>query len=109
MAEPYHLAARFPSKSKAGAVYFPLQQMIFAVQNECDLSIYRIKLENVWHVIVVGERPPDNLHQRIEAALTSGVLVNLRADVLTYLLSRREEMTHIAPWVERHSDSGEDE
>ncbi len=60
------------------------------------------------HVVVVGEVPPVYLHQRIEAALTSGVIVNLREDVLRYLLSRREEMTQLAPWVERHYNHGED-
>lgn len=83
---PYYLAARFPNEKKAGETYFPLQQMIFVAKDECDLSVYRFRLENVWHVVVVGEQPPNELHLRIEAKLTSGTLVSLKQDALDYLL-----------------------
>ena len=102
MENPYYQAARFDTKAKAGGVYTPLQQIVF--DEDCDLSVYRLKITEGWHVVVLGERPNDALSQRIEALLTQGTLVTLRPDVLGYLQSRRAQATQIAPWVERHLD-----
>ena len=102
MENPYYQAARFMNKAKAGQVYTPLQQMVF--KEACDLSVYRLKITEGWHVVVLGERPNNQLRQRIEALLTNGTLVTLRPDVLAYLQSRRAQATQIAPWVERHLD-----
>jgi hypothetical protein len=107
---PYYQAARFPNQQKAGEVYFPLQQMIFEARELCDLSVYRFKFkgEHVWHVVVVGVKPPIALHERIEAALTRGVLVSLKKDVLDYLSNRRIQASQIGPWVEVHYDNPEE-
>ena len=105
---PYYQSARFPTEEKAGAVYFPLQQIIFEEQNECDLSAYRFKITEGWHVVVLGEKPPEALHLRIEALLTNGELVSIRDDVLHYLQQRRAQATQIAPWVEGHYDHSEE-
>jgi len=107
MANPYYLAARFPGKAEAGVVYLPLQEMVFAAKDDCDLSVFRLAVSGVWHVVVLGEKPPEELHLRIEAQLTNGVLVSLRADVLRYLQDRRVQATQLGPWVEGHYDHGE--
>ena len=109
MENPYYQAARFDNKAKAGGVYTPLQQMIFEEQEQCDLSAYRIKITEGWHVVVVGERPPESLHLRIETLLSHGTIVTLRPDVLGYLQARRAQASHIAPWVEVHYDHPEEE
>ncbi len=109
MDTPYYQAARFPNKQKAGAVYFPLQQMIFEAKDECDLSVYRFKHEGVWYVVVLGEQPSSSLHVQIEAKLTSGVLVSLSKDVLAYLQDRRARATLLGPWVEGHYHDSEEE
>jgi hypothetical protein len=109
VADPYYQAARFQSKQKAGAVYFPLQQYVFEVKDICDVSVYRFKHEGTWYVVVIGERPPDNIHVALEAQLTNGTLVTLDAEVLTYLLNRRSEAIQLGPWVERHYHISEDE
>ena len=110
MGTPYYLAARFPNEQKAGATYFPLQQMIFVAKDECDLSVYRFKdtQNSTWYVVVIGDQPPQGLHLRIEAALTSGVLVSLRQDALDYLLERRARATLLGPWVEGHYPNPEE-
>ena len=102
MENPYYQAARFPDKEKAGATYFTIQLIIFEAQDDCDLSAYRVRLEGMWHVVVLGEKPPDKLHVRIEAELTNGVLVTIREDALAYLLDRRAEAIQLGPWVEGH-------
>ena len=109
MANPYYLAARFPGIAEAGVVYFPLQQMVFEAKDDCDLSVYRVRHEGVWLVVVLGEQPPEELHLRIEAKLTNGVLVSLRADVVRYLQDRRAHATQLGSWVEGHYDHGEEE
>jgi hypothetical protein len=106
---PYYVAARFPNKQKAGDVYFPLQQYIFAVKDECDLSVYRFKHKGTWYVVVIGEKPPDSLHTVIEAKLTNGILTTVDADVLSYLMQRRSEAIQLGPWVEGHYQHEEDE
>ena len=83
-------------------MYFPLQEMVFAAHDDCDLSVYRIRHEGVWLVVVLGEPPPDELHMRIEAKLTNGTLVTLREDVLRFLQARRAQVSPLAPWVELH-------
>ena len=76
----------------------------------CDLSAYRIRIEGVWHVVVLGEKPPDALHVRIEAELTNGgVLVSVREDVLRFLRNRREEASELGSWVEGHYEHPEEE
>ena len=108
---PYYQAARFPNKAAAGAVYIPLQTLVFEEQNECELSVYRLKITQGWHVVVLGETPDDTLHQQIEALLSKGTIVNLhheRPDVIDYLQSRRAQARHIAPWVEGHYQHSEE-
>jgi len=107
----YCQAARFASKKAAGEAYLPIQALIFDERNNCDLSAYRIKLNEGWHVIVLGEQPADAINQRIELLLTKGVLVNLRAirpDAFLFLLNRRAEANKIAPWVELHRETPEE-
>jgi hypothetical protein len=102
---PYYQAARFSTKEQAGAVYF------FEAKDDCDLSAYRIHITEGWHVVVVGEQPPEALHVQMEALLTQGTLVSLstRPDVLEYLHQRRVQATTLAPWVEAHYDHQEEE
>jgi len=108
LAYPFYQAARFPSKEAAGSIYFPLQQMVFAAHEDCDLSVYRIRHEGVWLVVVLGEPPPKALHLRIEAELTKGILVTLREDVLRFLQARRSQVAPFAPWVELHHHEEEE-
>lgn len=102
MENPYYQAARFTGLDKAGVSYFRLQQMVFEAQDDVDLSVYRLKLADVWHVVVLGEKPPEEFHIRIEAELTNGTLVTLRDDAIRYLQERRARATLLGPWVERH-------
>ncbi len=107
----YCQAARFANKKAAGAVYGTLQELIFAAQDDCDLSAYRLHITEGWHVVVVGEKPPDVINLRIEALLTQGTLVNLqsiRPDVVSHLQARRTQATRIAPWVEAHYSTSEE-
>lgn len=100
--DDYYQAAHFPGLDIAGVTYFKLQQMVFEAKDDVDLSVYRLKLSGLWHVVVLGEKPPREFHIRIEAELTNGTLVTLRDDALRYLQERRARATLLGPWVERH-------
>ena len=107
----YCQAARFASKAVSEAVYLPLQTLVFEEQNECELSVYRLKITEGWHVVVLGEIPPAAVQEQIEALLTQGTLVHLshdRPDVVVYLQTRRAQATHLAPWVEGHYHTTEE-
>ena len=107
----YCQSARFASKAAAEAVYLPLQSLVFEEQTKCELSVYRLKITEGWHVVVLGERPPAVVQEQIEALLTQGTLVNLphdRPDVVVYLQTRRAQATHLAPWVEGHYHTSEE-
>ena len=97
----YYLAARFPNKKAAGIVYNAVQELIYR-DADCDLSAYRLQLDTMWHVVVVGEKPSDSLHVAIEAQLTNGTLVTLDPDVLFALMVRRGQAIQFGPWVEGH-------
>ncbi len=102
---PYSLAARFPNKNSAGKAYDPIQAIIFA--EDCDLSAYRFfeQKERQWYVVVIGEEPLPQLHQRLETilfTLTRGVRVTLDSQTLAVLMARRAQQTQFGPWVERH-------
>jgi hypothetical protein len=105
---PYYQAARFKDKKTAGAIYIVVQELIYQ-DIDCDLSAYRIKLNNVWHVIVIGAKPSERLHVEIEAQLTNGVLVTVDSDTLHFLMRRRGQATKLGPWIEVHYSHDEEE
>src|SRR5215210_6138117 len=81
---PYLRAARFAGERPAGQVYFQLQETIYTADPN-DLSVYRLRLREVWHVAILGERPPAELDQRITAILAAGESVTLPADIVAAL------------------------
>ncbi len=102
---PYYQAARFPHKAAAGKAYDSIQSIIF--DEECDLSAYRYfeQHERKWYVVVIGERPSPQLHQRLETILLTlarGERVKLDGGILAALLMRRAQQSQLGPWVERH-------
>ena len=110
MGNLYFQAARFPTEEKAGTVYFPLQKLVYETREKCDLSVYRFQITEGWHVVVLGDQPPDALYVQIEARLTQGTLVSLsnRPDVLRFLQKRRAQASKLGPWVEGHYRSSEE-
>jgi len=97
---PYYQAARFHREGSARRAYFALQDTIF--ESECTLSTYRIILNGTWHVAVLGERPAEELQEKLDRALRNGDPVSLPEDVVTSLVERGKQQRRIAPWVERH-------
>ena len=91
-------AARFPNKTSAGKAYDPIQVIIFAVK--CGLPSYRLfeQNERKWYVVVIGEKPLPQFHQRIETILltqTRGDRVTLDSETLAVLFARRTLQTQL--------------
>ncbi len=101
---PYHQAARFAGEGPAGRAYRQAQRLIY--ETACDLSTYRLQINRVWHVAVLGDEPPEDLRQQLGAILAAGSPATLPADVVGMLLARRAEASALAPWVQRHYRPG---
>ena len=109
---PYYQASRYPNKSAAGKAYTPIQQIIHEV--ECDLSTYRLFVpsERKWYVVVIGEQPDQQLHERLKTILTTqsrGESARLDAETVAVLSARRLQQIQQGPWVEGHYPLPEDE
>lgn len=103
---PYYLAARFPGERLAGRAYFQAQELIFNTPDS-DLSVFRIQLNQIYHVAVLGIPPPQELEQKLRSILSTGDSTSLPADILKVLLQRRAQATRQGPWVEKHFRPGQ--
>ena len=88
--------------------YFEIQRAIF--KPECDLSVFRLRLnlsgssqaELLWHVVVLGQLPPEELSKKIDDILSTSVPATLPIEVLKVLQERRAQTIKQGPWIERH-------
>ena len=103
--DPYLRAARFTAEQPAGRTYRALEQAVFTAAPN-DLSVYRFQLAGVYHVAVVGVRPPPALEERLTALLSAGTPTELPATVQQALLARRAQVTPYGPWWEAHYRPG---
>src|SRR3712207_17101 len=103
---PYLRGARFAGERPAGQAYFQLQDTIYTAEPN-DLSVYRLRLRQEWHVAVLGEPPPPELDERLSAVLAAGEPVTLPADVVAALTQRRAQAIRHAPWTDQHFRPGQ--
>lgn len=103
--QPYYMAARYRSEPPARRAYFKAQELIFR-EERADLSTYRFQLEQVNHVAVVGEQPPQDVEQKLGAILSQGELAYLLPEVVKALYERRTQMKQRGSWVEGHYRPG---
>jgi hypothetical protein len=72
----------------------------------CDLSAFRLQLDRIWHVAILGEQPTPALDRRLRLILSSGTPAQIPDEVMNILLARRVEAIRLGPWVERHHRPG---
>lgn len=96
----YFRAIRLEGDRPSGRVYQELQSTI--AECECDLSVYRFRLDAAWHIAVLGETPSTRLDETLTALLASGDPVSVPLEVANALATRRSEATRYGPWVEGH-------
>ena len=102
----YLRAAKFAGEEAAGQVYFQLEELVRRFAGEVDLSVYRFLRSDVAHVAVVGDSPPGQLRQEIEAVIAAGESVRLDRPTRRWLRQRRAEQSSKGPWVEGHYRPG---
>ena len=86
------------------AAYTEAQGLLFS--NECDLSAYRIRFQNIPHVVVLGSRPEPEIDEKLSKVLEGGEPANLPQDIVTTLAQRRTQARRLGPWVEGHYRPG---
>jgi hypothetical protein len=96
----YFRAIRLEGDRPSGRIYLQLQSAIAEV--ECDLSVYRFRLDAAWHIAVLGETPLPSLDEMLTALLASGDPVSVPLEVANALATRRSEAIRYGPWVEGH-------
>lgn len=82
----YYDASVFPDELLSGKAHKQLTTLIFS--HECTLSVYRLRMNSSWYVIVIGERPMQSLCESIHGILKRGRSVQLEEELLLYLLQR---------------------
>ena len=99
----YYLASEFLNERPSKRAYDRAQETLYHAPR-CDLSVFRflVRSRHTWLVTVIGEKPEEQLEQRLRRILASGVPTTVPEDVLQILQARRAEATQQAPWVERH-------
>lgn len=105
-APAYYRAARFPREEEAGRSYHAAQRLIR--DPDVDLSAYRLQLNRIWHVAILGPTtPPEEIAKKVEEILSSGKPVTLQPDILEALLVRRKQaLSPGTTWLERHYRPG---
>lgn len=102
--KPYLRAATYSSDQAALQAYTRAQASLFS--SDCDLSAYRIRYENVPHVVVLGSQPPADLDKKITTILSTGHDATLPTHIVETLAQRRSQAKRIGPWVEGHYRPG---
>src|SRR5687767_4014016 len=102
---PYYLASKFSGEKPAGTAYFTAQELIFNAP-DCELSVYRFQLSRIYHVAVVGDKPEQELEDKLKDILSKGEPTSLPSMVLQQLLARRLQQTQHGEWIERHYRPG---
>jgi hypothetical protein len=98
---PYHKAARFTGEQPAAKAYFEAQEVIFN-DTESELSAYRLMLNTIYHVAVLGEQPSQETDDAITRILSLGQPATLPTEALAALNARRIDMKQHGSWVEGH-------
>lgn len=101
----YHLASRFSDEVSAGRAYQQAQEALFATPAS-DLSVYRLILDEVSHLAVLGRTPPPDLAQTLNDILASGEPVELPPLILQTLRERRRLAIRRGRWAEGHYRPG---
>src|SRR4051812_37002871 len=101
----YVHVARFRGEQPAGRAYVSAQEAIYS-EPRCDLSVYRLQLERVYHVAVLGDLPPRRLDRTLRRILAAGMSTSLPQELIQILMERRTQSIQLGPWVERHRTPG---
>ncbi len=100
----YTLVAEFPDEVTARRAYARVQALLYHA--DCDLSAYRVLLDGVPHVVVLGEVPAERLGEHLRLALIAGSPAELPPPIIAALAARRAQQRRKGSWVEEHHRPG---
>ncbi len=100
----YTLVAEFPDEVTARRAYARVQALLYRA--DCDLSAYRVLLDGVPHVVVLGKAPAESLDEHLRLALIAGRPAELPPPIIAALAVRRAQQRQKGPWVEEHHRPG---
>ncbi len=102
----WYRAARYRGEQPAGQTYARVEETLYT-HPDYDLSAYRLILEEIYHVAVLGGIPKPEVQQTIEGMLYQmGTPTQLPEDILVFLTKRRAQAQQVGPWVEGHYRPG---
>ena len=96
---------RFPNEEVAGRAYWEAQQALRNEPKDCDVGIFRLKVNSVWHVVVlgVGDRPPTSLLKKLDEILVGGESATLPDEAALQLTKRMNGRRDLGvDWFEGH-------
>ena len=99
------LAARFRTAKRAQAIYRQIEMALYHGEPS-DISAYNLILDDVPHVVVLGEQPSMQLQEQLTRLLESGQITEIPADVVATLRRRREQERGQGRWIEGHYRPG---
>ena len=103
---PYQRAARFAGEQPAGRAYAAAQRVIYEAPQPIDVSVFRLQLNQRWHVAALGLASPTPVLTALEAILATGEPADLPQEVWQALAERRAQAIRRGPWMERHYRPG---
>lgn len=98
----YYYALRY--LTDAGKVYQAVRAIV--LRESVNLSVYHIQpsaLLQFWHIVVIGDRPPEAIHNRIMNELRGGTMTIIPYDLLMELFARKLEENQQGTWREHHT------
>ena len=102
----YQRAARFAGEQPAGRAYAAAQRVIYEAPQPIDVSVFRLQLNQRWHVAALGLASPTPVLTALEAILATGEPADLPQEVWQALAERRAQAIRRGPWMERHYRPG---
>jgi hypothetical protein len=99
---PFLDAARFDSDRPALVAYTSIRTALY--RSACELSTYRLLIDQFPHVVVLGDLPANDLVASIHEALRDGIPASLHPETVWALVTRRNTAARLGPWVERHQE-----
>lgn len=98
----YYYALRYPTD--AAKVYQAVRAIV--LKESVNLSVYHVHpsaLLQFWHIVVIGDRPPEAIHNQIMNELREGSLTVIPYDLLMELFARKLEENQQGTWREHHT------
>jgi hypothetical protein len=98
----YYYAASFPRS--ATAQYRAIRNIIHT--EPVNLSAFHVLPPTLptWHIVIMGDRPSEAVHERFMSQLQKGTLTIIPYDLLMQLFARKIEQNIKGPWQEGHTN-----